>query len=88
MRKDLSALRSVCVEAMSNLPPADDVYAERVAPEIVLALIEYVEANEAYVANSFLVFERRADSASLASPHLRFEAARAVLGLTKEAPDA
>ena len=32
MRKDLSALRSVCVEAMSNLPPADDVYAERVAP--------------------------------------------------------
>ena len=55
---------------------------------IVFALIEYVEANEAYVANSFLVFERRADSASLASPHLRFEAARAVLGLTKEAPDA
>lgn len=77
---DLGALRAVCVEAMSNLPPADDVYAEKVAPEIVLALIEYVEANEAYTANSFLVFERRADSASLASPLLRLEAARRSLG--------
>lgn len=81
---DLDALRAVCVEAMSNLPPADDVYAEKVAPEIVLALVEYVEANEAYVSNSFLVFERRADTASLASPLLRFEAARSALGLTNE----
>lgn len=81
---DLAALRAVCVEAMSNLPPADDVYAEKVAPGSVLALIEYVEANEAYVSNSFLVFERRADSASLASPLLRFEAARSALGFTKK----
>ncbi len=81
---DLAALRAMCAEAMSNLPAADDVYAEKVAPGVVLALIEYVEANEAYVSNSFLVFERRADSASLASPLLRFEAARSALGLTKK----
>lgn len=85
---DLDALRAVCVACRGNCPPDDDAYARAVDPGIVLALVEYVEANEAYTANSFLVFECRADSASLAAPLLRFEAARSALGLTKEPSDA
>ena len=48
---------------------------------VVLSLVEYVRANEAYTAACNLVFERRADPVSLAAPLVRLEGAREKLGL-------